>query len=174
MTAQRPMSVVVAGLPTKSAKIKALIAEGYLRADVARFLDINYQHVRKVLEDAGIRDGLRNSVTATPRPAPAPKVRERMDVQILLDAGFTRLGTWTAAEGKIALGGAAGRGGVRVRDRQPGNVCWCDPRQLPPAHGQLSGRALRPEDELASQSADRRGAGGRACGRDFPGDPGAE
>lgn len=100
---QRPMSVVVEGLPTKSAKIKALVAEGYLRADVARFLDINYQHVRKVLEDAGIRDGLQyggQSAAAVPKPA---KVRERMELQILLDGGFVRLGTWTSTDGKIAL-----------------------------------------------------------------------
>ncbi|MFT3809223.1 MAG: hypothetical protein QM698_04845 [Micropepsaceae bacterium] len=36
-------------LPTKSAKIRALDALGVARADIARFLDIRYQHVRNVL-----------------------------------------------------------------------------------------------------------------------------
>ena len=36
-------------LPTKSAKIRALDALGVPRADIARFLDIRYQHVRNVL-----------------------------------------------------------------------------------------------------------------------------
>lgn len=36
-------------LPTKSAKIRALDALGVSRADIARFLDIRYQHVRNVL-----------------------------------------------------------------------------------------------------------------------------
>jgi hypothetical protein len=37
------------GLPTKSAKIRALAAAGYRRADIASFLGIRYQHVRNVL-----------------------------------------------------------------------------------------------------------------------------
>ncbi|MDP1602456.1 MAG: AbrB/MazE/SpoVT family DNA-binding domain-containing protein [Legionella sp.] len=37
-------------LPTKSAKIRALAAQGVSRADIARKLDIRYQHVRNVLE----------------------------------------------------------------------------------------------------------------------------
>lgn len=36
-------------LPTKSAKIRALDALGVPRAEIARFLDIRYQHVRNVL-----------------------------------------------------------------------------------------------------------------------------
>jgi bifunctional DNA-binding transcriptional regulator/antitoxin component of YhaV-PrlF toxin-antitoxin module len=46
---QRRMDQVVAGLTTKSAKIRALAAEGYERADIARYLGIRYQHVRNVL-----------------------------------------------------------------------------------------------------------------------------
>jgi AbrB family looped-hinge helix DNA binding protein len=37
-------------LPTKSAKIRALAADGVPRADIARKLGIRYQHVRNVLE----------------------------------------------------------------------------------------------------------------------------
>jgi bifunctional DNA-binding transcriptional regulator/antitoxin component of YhaV-PrlF toxin-antitoxin module len=36
-------------LPTTAAKIRALAAQGYPRADIARALDIRYQHVRNVL-----------------------------------------------------------------------------------------------------------------------------
>ncbi len=43
------MSAVAHGLPTKAAKIRALDAAGYARADIARFLEIRYQHVRNVL-----------------------------------------------------------------------------------------------------------------------------
>ena len=38
-------------LPTKSAKIRALAADGVPRADIARKLGIRYQHVRNVLEN---------------------------------------------------------------------------------------------------------------------------
>jgi hypothetical protein len=43
------MEKIAAGLPTKSAKIRALAERGYSRADIARFLGIRYQHVRNVL-----------------------------------------------------------------------------------------------------------------------------
>lgn len=43
------MRRVAEGLPTISAKIRALDAAGYACADIARFLDRRYQHVRNVL-----------------------------------------------------------------------------------------------------------------------------
>ena len=43
------MAAIAHELPTKAAKIRALDAAGYARADIARFLDIRYQHVRNVL-----------------------------------------------------------------------------------------------------------------------------
>ena len=49
MSMQEEMEAIAEGLPTKSAKIRALDAAGYKRADIARFLDIRYQHVRNVL-----------------------------------------------------------------------------------------------------------------------------
>jgi len=39
----------VAGLPTKSAKIRALAAAGLSRSEIAKGLGIRYQHVRNVL-----------------------------------------------------------------------------------------------------------------------------
>ncbi len=36
-------------LPTKSAKIRFLNALGWKRGDIAKYLDIRYQHVRNVL-----------------------------------------------------------------------------------------------------------------------------
>lgn len=46
-----PMNDVTAGLQTKSDKIRALAKAGYSRAEIARYLDIRYQHVRNVLVD---------------------------------------------------------------------------------------------------------------------------
>ena len=43
------MTKVVDGLPTTSAKIRALHGKGYERAEIARFLGKRYQHVRNVL-----------------------------------------------------------------------------------------------------------------------------
>lgn len=47
------MNRATAGLPTKSAKIRALAAAGYSRAEIAAFLGTSYQHVRSVLGPAG-------------------------------------------------------------------------------------------------------------------------
>lgn len=46
---------VIHPLPTKSAKIRALDERGYARADIARFLEIRYQHVRNVLEQSRVQ-----------------------------------------------------------------------------------------------------------------------
>lgn len=43
------MEATTAGLPTTSAKIRALAEKKFKRADIARFLGIRYQHVRNVL-----------------------------------------------------------------------------------------------------------------------------
>ncbi|HEX6001578.1 MAG TPA: hypothetical protein VFZ16_19620, partial [Hyphomicrobiaceae bacterium] len=47
------MKELTNGLPTKSAKIRALSEAGCSRADIARFLGIRYQHVRNVLVQSG-------------------------------------------------------------------------------------------------------------------------
>lgn len=48
------MSKITQSLATKADKIRALGRAGYPRAEIARFLDIRYQHVRNTLEAAKI------------------------------------------------------------------------------------------------------------------------
>ena len=50
---QQPPKQIVAGLTTKSDKIRALYRRGYSRSEIRRILGIRYQHVRNVL----VRDG---------------------------------------------------------------------------------------------------------------------
>ena len=64
---RRPMAEVAAGLPTKSAKIRALDGEGYSRSEIAKFLDIKYQHVRNVLV------GPKPKTEPKPKPEPVPE-----------------------------------------------------------------------------------------------------
>jgi bifunctional DNA-binding transcriptional regulator/antitoxin component of YhaV-PrlF toxin-antitoxin module len=45
------MERITKHLPTKSEKIRRLSAAGYPRSEIAKFLDIRYQHVRNVLVD---------------------------------------------------------------------------------------------------------------------------
>jgi bifunctional DNA-binding transcriptional regulator/antitoxin component of YhaV-PrlF toxin-antitoxin module len=49
MVSRPPKGEVVQGLPTKSAKIRALHAAGYKRTEIRDYLNISYQHVRNVL-----------------------------------------------------------------------------------------------------------------------------
>ena len=60
------MNRVVEGLPTTSAKIRALDAAGYKRADIARFLNKRYQHVRNVLVQGSPKSELAQDPSARP------------------------------------------------------------------------------------------------------------
>lgn len=74
-------------LPTKSAKIRALAAEGIPRADIARKLGIRYQHVRNVLE----HDRAKQSKGTGANPVDtAVSVRTRLgpDGRVVIPAAF--------------------------------------------------------------------------------------
>lgn len=99
----KEMSEVVAGLDTTADKIRSLLREGHLRADVARFLNIRYQHVRQVAVDAGIEQGLKRGIVVVPAIQSVPEVREETTIDVLIDAGFTLLGTWLVVGAGIGL-----------------------------------------------------------------------
>lgn len=71
---RRKMSEITAGLPTKSAKIRALDDAGYSRSEIANFMGIRYQHVRNVLvaprpkSERGLSEPAAPWVTDQPRP----------------------------------------------------------------------------------------------------------
>ena len=65
---------VTKDLRTKSAKIRALGQEGYSRTEIASFLEIRYQHVRKVLLDAENADAKRNFVNFADGQKSAEKI----------------------------------------------------------------------------------------------------
>jgi hypothetical protein len=105
---ERPrVEEVIRDLETTSAKIRALAQAGYDRTEISQLLGIRYQHVRKVLLDAGITHGLRRQVQAEREPVvvdakPAP--RETTSSEVLLRAGFQFVGSWTQGpEGAIKL-----------------------------------------------------------------------
>ncbi|TIP11332.1 GIY-YIG nuclease family protein [Mesorhizobium sp.] len=88
-------------------------ASGRIFADRGSdFLDIRYQHVRKVAVDAGINEGLQRGIMVLPEPKAPARVREDVAIDVLVDAGFTLLGSWVSTEAGI---------GVSVRaPRDPG------------------------------------------------------
>lgn len=61
------MDRIARGLPTKSEKIRALGQAGYARGDIARYLEIRYQHVRNVLLHAKEKARLSETPEAPPR-----------------------------------------------------------------------------------------------------------
>ncbi len=103
MDETRQMSTVVKGLRTTSDKIRALLRAGYLRADVARFLNIRYQHVRKVAVDSGLEQGLQRGIKLVPAKKAVQPDSEKMAIDVLVDAGFALLGSWLVTDDGIGL-----------------------------------------------------------------------
>lgn len=100
-------NLLIRDLKTKSDKIRTLAKAGYSRTEISELLGIRYQHVRKVLLDAGITDGLLRQKQV---PQPAIPVVDAPSIEIpasaLLEAGFSVVGEWTLApDGKIVLEG---------------------------------------------------------------------
>lgn len=86
MTAADTMERVAGPEPTTSAKIRALGAAGYARADIARFLGKRYQHVRNVLEAGAPKPAAPNPLSREPALEPAEEPIQignlfRMNVQ---------------------------------------------------------------------------------------------
>lgn len=99
----KDMPEVVAGLETVSDKIRTLLREGYMRADIARFLGIRYQHVRKVAVDAGIDCGLQVKAVKAPEMRAVSDAPEETPVDLLLRSGFVLLGNWMITDGRLRL-----------------------------------------------------------------------
>lgn len=103
------MREVVKGLDTVSDKIRALDAAGFARADIARFLDKRYQHVRNVLvagRPASKRPpDARPSSLAMDRPLLPARLKSRLQIgaggRIVIPAEMrTAMGV---AEGDVLL-----------------------------------------------------------------------
>ena len=73
---------LVANLPTKSARIRALAEAGYKTADIADFLNISYQHAYNVLNAGG-----RGSKRTT-------HAKSALDAETLRRAGFQEAAAW--------------------------------------------------------------------------------
>lgn len=86
---------------TTSAKIRTLAQTGLTRKAIADHLGISYQHVRKVMIDAGMTGGLSRGnrskqVMVSNQPVPKPS---SFPCQLLLDAGFRQIGEWNRRGG---------------------------------------------------------------------------
>jgi len=80
------MRRVVTGIEGVSAKIRALGAAGYERADIARFLGKRYQHVRNVLEAEKVKSSPDSDVRYGENPT--AKVRVGPDGRIVIPAAM--------------------------------------------------------------------------------------
>ncbi len=84
------MAKIVAGLPTKSAKIRALGRAGYKRADIARFLDVRYQHVRNVLVHAEEKQKREAQTGAADGPPRQVWAQVGPDGRVVIPAAYRR------------------------------------------------------------------------------------
>ena len=85
------MAKIVAGLPTKSEKIRALGRTGYKRADIARFLGIRYQHVRNVLVRAEEKQKREEQTEAAGGPPGQTWAQVGPDGRVVIPAAYRRL-----------------------------------------------------------------------------------
>ncbi len=86
---------------TTSEKIRTLARAGLTRKAIADQLGISYQHVRKVMIDAGMTGGLSHGkhpehVTVSGKSA---QRHPSFPSQALLDAGFRLIGEWNQGAG---------------------------------------------------------------------------
>lgn len=89
MDERPPPPEVIEGLTTTSDKIRALADAGYSRSEIAKALDISYQHARNVL------------VARTSQPLRRPSAEK------LLEAGFRQIDHWEPDGDGIQLQGTA-------------------------------------------------------------------
>jgi antitoxin PrlF len=93
MSQSSRMDALVAGLKTKSDKIRALAKAGYKRQEIANYLGIRYQHVRNVEVQSGLdRNSFQESAGEwrDARPAKLDRLRLTIDSagRIVIPAGF--------------------------------------------------------------------------------------
>jgi hypothetical protein len=98
MDTRPPAAEIIQNLTTTADKIRALAAANYDRTEIAKILDIRYQHVRHVMLRSGMTGGLRREAEAEREPievdaTPAP--REDTSWTVLTEAGFQFIGEWT-------------------------------------------------------------------------------
>ncbi len=90
----RQMAKLTKGLPSKSAKMRALAAAGYERSEIARFLGTSYQFVRNVLLREEVRQaragtGAAATAASSDRAELKPtKVRLGPDGRVVIPAAF--------------------------------------------------------------------------------------
>lgn len=90
---------IIKGLATKSAKIRALAQAGYSRSDISKIVGVRYQHVRKVLVDAGIQAAKESPSDELLISVPlSRKEHKPVSCVVLLDKGFQYIGDWRKTE----------------------------------------------------------------------------
>lgn len=94
---------------SKSSKIRELARAGFARTEIRDLLGIRYQHVRKVLVDAGIDTGYSNAATKPRAKAVKDQARSQdrqpYDWKALLKSGFSLVGEWSLDGDHISLSG---------------------------------------------------------------------
>lgn len=110
---RKSFAEVTIGLSTKSDVIRALARAGYMRTEIASLMGIRYQHVRKVLVDAGITDGLkpREEISLEREPVVVEIAENEVGAddtsmtswELLLRAGFHFLGEWRGRDEEFAI-----------------------------------------------------------------------
>lgn len=101
---EKRMRELTEGLPSKAAKIRALDEAGFTRSDIAKFLDIRYQHVRNVLVQLPPRKtpGLSEPPQALLCEAPSAEAGETPPAKVTVEPGG-RIGLPASFRGALGI-----------------------------------------------------------------------
>lgn len=138
-------------LATKSDKIRALGRRGVTTADIARYLDIRYQHARNVLVKSGLH---RSRSEKQPQSGEQPELRPSRHAWVGIDA----LGGLKVPQDLLKAAGLEANDQVHVRLSEDGIEILSRSAALKRAH-QIVGSHVPPGVSLAEELiAERRRA----------------
>lgn len=85
---RQAMAKIAADLPTKAEKIRRLRRADFERSDVARFLDISYQHVRNVEMRAKEKEARQAAVEVSAKPPAQVWTQIGADGRVVIPAAY--------------------------------------------------------------------------------------
>lgn len=97
-------------LKSKAEKIRTLAHNGYKTAEIASCLGISYQHARNVLVRSGLYENSKKTASSKPllnakRPPELILAPSEHPQSVLLEAGFSFIGSWNLNEDKLSTCG---------------------------------------------------------------------
>lgn len=87
------------GIMSKSERIRELARGGMSVSDIAKKVEVSYQHAYNVCRASGLKSATRTGDASKPQHQPLAK--PPLPVAVMLDGGFQLCGPWDGQEGRL-------------------------------------------------------------------------